>query len=828
MSKTISVIYKNSEHKSFVTAGLYLLYAVLGASGTVLSFVSCFGIGKDIWFYLIPILLTVLACSVFLFEKIYKMAMLFYSCGLLVYVLMQWKKLVGGFITTANIVIMDVNVSYQMGFEKLVYPKITNGYQEKELFLIVLTVFLTFLISFFVMGYASAVGCILTSLPFTVFGIFFDLFPKLVYMVMSVTFWIVAASLRASGRKGRRRSDAAAYNAFFVALSIMLIFFVSQKIMPGEQYNRSQMLNDVKEFFNESATKITSTIFEGEGVGENDTGMGHGEFGDEEEIHFTGHTMLEVKVPFLSQNIYLKGVEYNDYVGNGWENNTEWFESYFQDTYDSLKREMWPQNTTSTLLQSSQNALGLYNISATEYWQMVKQHTVEINNIGEQEYGFAPYGAVIEGNILRQDVLPDMKGMKNYKYDVYTADVKEFLTRVNTELIASYWEDAVSQNWESDNWYGMQEFYSMVVAEDSYAAYVRKAYTQVPQELEYLLKNYAPVTVEYNYEDTMKFVQQIQQMFLQEYAYTLAPGKVPDGRDGVEYFLTENKKGYCVYFASAATLIFRAAGIPSRYVEGYVVTPDMAKINRRETISLTRRVGDEAIEEEVEYVTVTVPDNKAHAWVEIYVAGYGWIPIEVTPGYYAANDLSNWEEESESEQETTTKQEEETKTSAKKEEEQPIKEEKNFDWKALGRMVLFLAMVAVLVAVAGMILKRWYHKGCERFLAIINEDCGVSTKQRACLAWWYMEAVMKFLKSPIPDNVSCEKQKEFLKENTEFFSKRDLDDKIDNIIKAYYGNENLTNEEMEGIAEMIVNLRKETWEALSTGRQLYFKYIKRL
>ncbi|MBQ7783786.1 MAG: hypothetical protein IJ368_07425, partial [Oscillospiraceae bacterium] len=33
------------------------------------------------------------------------------------------------------------------------------------------------------------------------------------------------------------------------------------------------------------------------------------------------------------------------------------------------------------------------------------------------------------------------------------------------------------------------------------------------------------------------------------------------------------------------------------------------------------------------YVTVSVPDNRAHAWVEIYADGFGWVSFEATPGY---------------------------------------------------------------------------------------------------------------------------------------------------------------------------------------------------
>ena len=94
-------------------------------------------------------------------------------------------------------------------------------------------------------------------------------------------------------------------------------------------------------------------------------------------------------------------------------------------------------------------------------------------------------------------------------------------------------------------------------------------------------------------------------------SYDLAPGRTPSDQDFAEYFLYRNKKGYCMHFATAATLMFRAAGIPARYVEGYIVTDkdyvssDMAEIY----------------------------DRNAHAWTEIYVAPYGWVPIETTPGF---------------------------------------------------------------------------------------------------------------------------------------------------------------------------------------------------
>ncbi|MGN1106435.1 MAG: transglutaminase family protein, partial [Huintestinicola sp.] len=81
--------------------------------------------------------------------------------------------------------------------------------------------------------------------------------------------------------------------------------------------------------------------------------------------------------------------------------------------------------------------------------------------------------------------------------------------------------------------------------------------------------------------------------------------------------LTDNKKGSCTHFDSAAALLCRSMGIPARYCEGFVI--------KEEDV--------ESFPENDGYTTVSVPDSRAHAWVEVYIDGYGWLPFEATPGY---------------------------------------------------------------------------------------------------------------------------------------------------------------------------------------------------
>ena len=82
----------------------------------------------------------------------------------------------------------------------------------------------------------------------------------------------------------------------------------------------------------------------------------------------------------------------------------------------------------------------------------------------------------------------------------------------------------------------------------------------------------------------------------------------------------ESPYGYSVHYATIATMMLRYYGIPARYCEGYYVSGDEAA---------TYAAGQ----------TVTFTEAKSHAWTEYYLAGVGWLPFEVTPGYVDKEEL---------------------------------------------------------------------------------------------------------------------------------------------------------------------------------------------
>lgn len=148
--------------------------------------------------------------------------------------------------------------------------------------------------------------------------------------------------------------------------------------------------------------------------------------------------------------------------------------------------------------------------------------------------------------------------------------------------------------------------------EDKYYEEFYDLYTQLPGHLEQKL-----------FDDVFNIVQNAQTPYEQAltlmnylskyYRYTLTPDTPPENKDFVTYFLYVEKEGYCTYFASALTVMCRIAGLPARYVEGFLVQPSS---------------------DGFAYVT----GLDAHAWTEVYFEGFGWVPFDATPNQHDANE----------------------------------------------------------------------------------------------------------------------------------------------------------------------------------------------
>ncbi|HET9781218.1 MAG TPA: transglutaminaseTgpA domain-containing protein [Candidatus Dormibacteraeota bacterium] len=93
------------------------------------------------------------------------------------------------------------------------------------------------------------------------------------------------------------------------------------------------------------------------------------------------------------------------------------------------------------------------------------------------------------------------------------------------------------------------------------------------------------------------------------YRYTLDLPRVPAGQDPVDWFLFSARTGYCEQFATTEVLLLRSLNIAARLATGYSTGDYDPVLNQ-----------------------AVVRERDAHAWVEVWFPGYGWVPVDPTPG----------------------------------------------------------------------------------------------------------------------------------------------------------------------------------------------------
>ena len=101
--------------------------------------------------------------------------------------------------------------------------------------------------------------------------------------------------------------------------------------------------------------------------------------------------------------------------------------------------------------------------------------------------------------------------------------------------------------------------------------------------------------------------------YLRQYKYDMSVD-LRDEDNYVDAFLFETESGYCVHYASAMVMLLRLNNIPARYVQGFL-----------------RSAKDEGV----------VPESCAHAWVEAFIPGLGWVEFEPTAAMENA-EATSW------------------------------------------------------------------------------------------------------------------------------------------------------------------------------------------
>lgn len=302
-------------------------------------------------------------------------------------------------------------------------------------------------------------------------------------------------------------------------------------------------------------------------------------------------TALEVTMQ-EPHSTYLRGFIGEKYTSKSWESLTP------SNHYSDLDTMHW-------LSAFGFNALGQLG-QTQELTDSAKEETgkVEISVKGaDKRIAYIPYE--IKSDIENGKswggsfVTPHKYGkLKKYTYEAGENPVENWTTTAAKLFTESKGED-------------IDEY---MLSESYYNPMIYKNYTFVsPNDRKILRKalgvNTESVTSHMEYK---KAIETVKDYLNSNFIYTEVLGDAEDS-DMLKTFF-EEKKGYDVQFATAATLMFRYYGIPARYVEGYLITPQDAEKMKADT-------------------AYSLPESRAHAWTEIYVDGIGFVPIEVSPAY---------------------------------------------------------------------------------------------------------------------------------------------------------------------------------------------------
>lgn len=316
-----------------------------------------------------------------------------------------------------------------------------------------------------------------------------------------------------------------------------------------------------------------------------------GDFSKIQNFEPSNNEKLEV-VMNVPESYYLRGYVGEVYNGNGWEAlDTEKLYSYSDLFYWLHRCDFYGQTQLAKVANLTE--------------QTESENRILIKNLGaSSKYIYSPYETLTADNEAFEDSIGDKSfenGKNNSSYSLSASlnSVKKY-----TYIAAELYEAEKSDD---------EKFSEYLNCEAHYNSFVYENYLEIPQEtrnlFETLLGKYE---IEDVHADYGKAKQSILSFLTSEMEYS--ESAEPVECDFLDYFLQQSGSGYSVHFATAAAMMFRYYGIPSRYVEGYLITPD-------------------DVEGVISNSAIRIDETHAHAWAEFYQDGVGWIPFEVTPVY---------------------------------------------------------------------------------------------------------------------------------------------------------------------------------------------------
>lgn len=622
-----------------------------------------------------------------------------------VFFMLAYEAVWNGLLVMANIVIESVNQQMNTGWIPFAVTGDTVDW-GRDVFMAMIPVFL--LAS---MGIAHSIyhkepllGFTLTGLP-VLLGLCLKAEPSVWLLLLLFLSWTGLMVLSAVARNTGRRKNSPIYihsrknsSLPYLFLGVTLVLLVGYVlIFSGEDYRPPQSVEEAKEAVIAAEEHLRYDKLRGEETDRLTSG----------DLTKT-HPMMYTEMPVFTLHMqmpramYLRGFTGGHFEDGKWSAAAEGAYSgeYAGVTEWLAQQEFYPWMQQDRLYRMS----GDYDFVS-----------VDLKNVnGSSKYMYLPYEAAMTGDTLpdkvnyKKDYGAFAKGLRGQREYTFKAFLSEFEDYNEAEL--AQWLAKIKKN---PQW----ERYSE--AEAVYRRYVYDTYLYVPDAEANAIgtggaEKCAGKTIDYT-------LHYIRKLFDEEFQYDLEQDKAPEGRDELEYFMEDSRAGNDMHFATAAALMFRKAGIPARYAEGYYVSPDY--------VMLYTEMSD---------VTMDIPDSLAHSWVEIYIDEIGWFPVEVVPGYYDMDKHTIQEQE-----EDEKIQEDHNKNY---EDEAPIddqaEEKDEEEQKGIHPLILILMALLLLIAIIQCI-------GRYRIRRLLDSFGTVCTQAQVYAMYRYVAKVLRFDGHPL-------------------------------------------------------------------------------
>lgn len=525
---------------------------------------------------------------------------------------------------------------------------ISNRYLTVTAAMLFMGWFFCILLNITISGYMSLLLTFLvTFLPLQV-AFYIDIIPPLHYLVMLIAVYITVAVLGRSGhytlpyRHGKEQlfekkrrfkkqnftylaSSGGMLTITLYSLVLSAIFMIICSSIFAKDFDGRMVSNKVKDRTDEYVKTamqggLASLLNRYSSTG----GLAKGRLGGVGSVIPSYEPNLYVQFATdASDSVYLKA-----FTG-----------VYYNDVYTRFLPHSDPDNFKYRLmsekeLKTADECAPLLNMGTEEYRRM------HIDNVAaDTEYDYSPYYTYYSdsGRLYENKSYTEGMERRAREYFADSFDLIENAEHFNEEdrhVLSNVIGDTVVQD-SYDLLY--TPFSSDTVLHvnpsipEEYEEMVSEVYLQVPEGLYEALDSFIAEAGLADISDPLETAYRLKQYFIDNFSYTMSPGMTPWGRDMIEYFLSDQRRGFCAHFAASSTLLFRRLGIPARYIEGYYISPGDMDEGEALSSDLSSWIYGKDATDQAGVIEVTVTDGSAHAWTEIYLYGYGWIPFETTP-----------------------------------------------------------------------------------------------------------------------------------------------------------------------------------------------------